>query len=311
MWHVLRRLHPPPPPPPPPPTQPHLLALTCCVILACASAKYLWTIIQPLRFPGSSRLIALSRRNAFLCVPCYPGFLLLFHHALTLTEGAQTSPIPEGIAQTRPLLAIYLVTPLAGFGLLFISEFLSWIFTCCLGPVTKYAYFRHPVMAVHASAGVFYFLSYLCGSVTLEDRFGRPLYPLRYVMWFVSVSSLGQSVYMLLDAMPGNTEYQMRVLHTRLARYLLAVPVCFGAGFFASWERNLNGSMLWLALSFAGFWYMLCAPPTSDPSPRGGLFLNAALHASLHAALHASMHASLLHAWTPADLACRVDAACG
>ena len=88
----------------------------------------------------------------------------------------------------------------------------------------------------------------------MEDRFGRPFYPVRSVMWTVSVSSLGLAVNMLLEEMPGSPKAK---LHDALVHYLIAVPACFVTGFLASWQRSFWPAMMWLALSFVAFWYML------------------------------------------------------
>jgi len=149
-----------------------------------------------------------------------------------------------------------MLAPVIGFGLLFISEVVTFVFISILGPGTRYEHFRHPVMAVHATAVLFYLILYVPGSLALEDRFGRPLYPLRYFFWFVSVSSLGQSVFMLVEALPGH-QTREKELDNMLARYLVAVPVCFGTGFLSSWIMAPVPALFWLSLSFGGFWYML------------------------------------------------------
>jgi len=75
----------------------------------------------------------------------------------------------------------------------------------------------------------------------------------RYVHWFLSVSSLGQSVYMLLNTYMRAPEW----LPEAVVRYSLAVPVCFGTGFLASYTTALVPALAWLATSFSAFWYML------------------------------------------------------
>jgi len=241
------------PPPPPefekPPFQSGLLLGTVLFLLAL---QYLGAILRSLRQPGSS-VALLNKDNSYLCMPCYTGVLLLFHLALIGAGYELQSPLPAGLPATNPLLFLYMVSPVVGFGLLLFSEFLSWLFTSVLGPARRYAYFRHPIMAVHASTLLFYVLSYSQGAVALQDRFGRPLYPVRYVHWFLSVSSLGQSVYMLLVNLPNSPHWLSDVL----MRYMLAVPMCFVSGFVASYSDALLLSMACLAISFAAFWYML------------------------------------------------------
>jgi len=217
-----------------------------CTLLVIISAWYIKHLLQR-PYP------TLNKNNAYLCFPCYTGLLLLFHLGLWGIGYELESPLPADLAYDNPLLFLFLLSPVIGFGLLLISEFLSWLFTSVLGPARCYAHFRHPIMAVHGSTLLFYILAYAHGAVALQDRFGRPLYPVRYVHWFLSVSSLGQSVYMLLNTYAGAPAW----LPSALVRYLLAVPVCFGAGFLASYTTAFAPAMAWLALSFAAFWYML------------------------------------------------------
>ena len=239
----------PPPPPPEPSALPGQLANGLLVVIAIF---YLSVLVMALQ---DRTRVRMTKRSAKLCVPGYCSLLLLVHTALGAWSGATScSPLEPDMLATSPVLAVYFIAPVIGFGLLFISEAVTFVFISILGPGTKYEHFRHPVMAVHATAFLFYVLMYTSpGGVALEDRFGRPLYPLRYVMWFVSVSSLGQSVFMLAEALPG---YQTREskLHKRLVHYLLAVPGCFGTGFLSSWIRAPVPALMWLMLSFAAFW---------------------------------------------------------
>jgi len=239
----------------PPQPQPNYLGPVLVVALISVTVLYLQIVSKPLWAP--SRKISLSSRSTPYCLPCYTGLLLLSHYALANSGLPCGSPLPDDLAITAPYLAIYMIAPLVGFGLLFVSEVLSWVFVSWLGPGSRYQHFRQPIMAVHACTFLHYFLSYVGqGAVQITDRFGRPLYPVRYVMWFVSVSSLGHSVFMLLDAMPQESAQTER-LHALLVRYLLAVPVCFGCGFMASWLTGTAAALANLALSFLAFWYLL------------------------------------------------------
>ena len=213
---------PPPAPPPASSWEPSAGNLLCGGLVLLLT-WYSVALLRVMSSKGADR-VNFTRRSAYYCLPCYPALLLVFHAALVLAGCPRTSPIPPRLVETDMTLTVFLISPIAGFGLLLLSELLSWIFVSVLGPAKRYAHFRQPIMGVHATTLLFYLLAYTTdGTVTLEDRFGRPLYPERYLMWFVSVSSLGQSVFMLLDAMSGPSP---NGAHDILVRYLFAVPVC-------------------------------------------------------------------------------------
>jgi len=243
----LSRRQPPAPPPPELISWP-LPILTALVIVI--TTVYFRPIVKALL--GRDGRVALTRQTAYACMPCYTSFLLLCHFALSAAGYPRSSPLPEPNSSSV-MLQLVLISPVIGFGLLLVSEVFSWLFISVLGPATEYAYFRHPIMGVHATTLTFYVLTYTHGAVTLEDRFGRPLYPVRYVHWFVSVSSLGHSVYLLLEQMSGP---KPRGLDATLVHFLTAAPLCFATGFLASYTAAFWPAMAWCAASFVAFWYM-------------------------------------------------------
>jgi hypothetical protein len=79
--------------------------------------------------------------------------------------------------------------PIAAFGMMLVSEISVLVFARGF-PRMTFSYMRYPVMSVHAT-GLFYYLVELCLTThTMIDAFGRPIYPLRYVMWTCSVSRM-------------------------------------------------------------------------------------------------------------------------
>jgi hypothetical protein len=79
--------------------------------------------------------------------------------------------------------------PVTAFSLLTIAELTVFLFNA-IGPTAVYAYLRVPAMSVHGTTLLYYLWenSMEAGTGLREDVFGRPLYPLRYVMWTLSVS---------------------------------------------------------------------------------------------------------------------------
>lgn len=83
--------------------------------------------------------------------------------------------------------------PTTAFALLLTSEVISYMF-CAVGPTRHFAYLRVPAMVVHAAALLYYIWVPFAGVCTYTDAFGRPLHPMRYVMWTVSVTLMTTSV---------------------------------------------------------------------------------------------------------------------
>tara|TARA_B110001452_G_scaffold22540_1_gene18029 strand:+ start:330 stop:1265 length:936 start_codon:yes stop_codon:yes gene_type:complete len=226
--------------------------LAFCLLIV-GLGLYFIRLVRPLLVPSGDHRVALTKRTSYYCFPAFTVLIILFEASLGLVAPPE-SPIPAGLPQESPALAAFLISPLIGFSLLTVSEFLSWFFVSVLGPASKFAHLRQPVLAVHATTALYYIICYTRGTAVMEDRFGRPFYPVRSVMWTVSVSSLGLAVNMLLEEMPGSPKAK---LHDALVHYLIAVPACFVTGFLASWQRSFWPAMMWLALSFVAFWYML------------------------------------------------------
>ena len=66
-------------------------------------------------------------------------------------------------------------------------------------PEVVFAYLRHPVMAVHAASLSYYVREFAVAQPAMTDAFGRQVYPLRYVLWCGSVSSMLISVYYVVE----------------------------------------------------------------------------------------------------------------
>ena len=88
--------------------------------------------------------------------------------------------------------------PIAGFGLLLVSELAVYLFSLA-APEVVFAYLRHPVMAVHAASLSYYVREFAVAQPAMTDAFGRQVYPLRYVLWCGSVSAMLVSVYYVVE----------------------------------------------------------------------------------------------------------------
>ena len=153
--------------------------------------------------------------------------------------------------------------PIAGFGLLLVSELAVYLFSLA-APEVVFAYLRHPVMAVHAASLSYYVREFAVAQPAMTDAFGRQVYPLRYVLWCGSVSSMLISVYYVVECTLRTLRDPMRklaALHDELAGGLLAVNATMTLGFFAGlrtpWGRPLNA--VCLVGSCYGFYAMLGA----------------------------------------------------
>ena len=63
-------------------------------------------------------------------------------------------------------------------------------------PTTRrFCYVRHPAMCTHLVALLYYISEPPPEACVHSDIFGRPIYPLRYMMWTISVSSMVIAIF--------------------------------------------------------------------------------------------------------------------
>ena len=166
-------------------------------------AKRRRVLLEPHRLDRLWRIWPLN--FAFFGVACYD------------LRSTIIAPLTQHSTNLASSLAIAL--PVSAFGLLLFSEAASWLFSM-LAPTRTYASLRHPVLCVHTMTLLYYLVEpstaecimcaasrgclapvsnqrqhpngvrARCFRLRREDAFGRPLYPLRYVMWTVSVSCM-------------------------------------------------------------------------------------------------------------------------
>ena len=86
----------------------------------------------------------------WLCWPLSLGSYIITQYSLRLD-----TTIGAGRDLSDPLHSIIFALPIAGFGLLLMSEFVTWLFAT-LGPQRAFAPLRHPVMSVHAISFLYY-----------------------------------------------------------------------------------------------------------------------------------------------------------
>ena len=116
-----------------------------------------------------------------------------------------------------------------------------------------YAYMRHPPMAVHACSLIYYVLELFVNIHTVLDTFGRPVYPLRYVLWTCSVSCMFISIYFVVDSTHrvANAVSQRRMLHDELSQGLLCTNGMFTTGFLSGYplgeERRYVNAICFVA----------------------------------------------------------------
>ena len=204
----------------PPPPFPLLIILICALWLC-----YLLLAKRRILMRDPHRLDQLWR--------CWPVTLCAY---LTAQYDLQTVNISSQRDLSDPYRSLVFAMPIAGFGLLLLSEAVAWLFAS-LGPKRAFANLRHPVMAVHMVTFLYYsfepgtescvmyasrhanYPGFPCRHhfdgrrvpcpsvdnpaarprVTRWDAFGRPLHPLRYVMWTISVSSMCLSLFLIVE----------------------------------------------------------------------------------------------------------------
>jgi len=111
-----------------------------------------------------------------------------------------------------------------------------------VGPRRHFSFLRVPAMIVHATTLLYYVWEPYTGAFALDDAFGRALFPLRYVMWTISVTLMSVSVYFVCESivnkrvrgMPSWRLEDADALHAQLVSVLQACVGTFASGFLAS-----------------------------------------------------------------------------
>jgi len=198
---------------------------------------------------------------------CFP-LAVLVHAVSYFSESHGVAEVDflsslSGKTLDRSLL-LYLgcrVMPIAAFGMMLVSEISVLIFARGF-PRMTFAYMRYPVMSVHATSLFYYLVELFLTTHTMIDAFGRPIYPLRYVMWTCSVSCMMISVYYVVECQHRHMRADLatlRRLHHDLAVGLLCVNGTFTAGFLAGrpWGDRRHINAICFMTSTACFYSML------------------------------------------------------
>ena len=136
----------------------------------------------------------------------------------------------------NPAHSLVYALPIAGFALLLISEMVTWLFSC-LGPRRAFAPLRHPVMCVHMISLTYYWCEPTVQDLPL-DAFGRPLHPLRYIMWTISVSSMCFSLYLVTtNVLQPKEQRTAQELRSMLIDSLIGCYLTFVLGFLGSFVK--------------------------------------------------------------------------
>ena len=178
-----RRRHPPLNPPPPYPV--------LVVVIYAAALIFLVLARYGLVFRRPDRLDRL-----WMCWPVCMAVYFLSSYSLN-TEGV--SKMGAGRDLSDPMSSLIFSLPIAGFGLLLVSEMITWLFAA-LAKQRTFASLRHPVMSVHLTTWMYYISEPGLESCTMSDAFGRPLHPMRYVMWTISVAAMCYALYLVVES---------------------------------------------------------------------------------------------------------------
>ena len=93
-------------------------------------------------------------------------------------------------------------------------------------------------MSVHAVSFLYYVYEPGTESCVMFDAFGRPLHPLRYVLWTISVSSMCLSLYLVVEKLLNQTKEPRPISSFKLRDMLIdALLGCYGTfvlGFLGS-----------------------------------------------------------------------------
>jgi len=213
-------------------------------------AKYRRTMLAPA-----------SLDNLWMCWPVsLTIFLSARHELLPLSQADIERDLGD------PFKALVYAMPIAGFGLLLLSETAVWLFGY-LGPRRRFASLRHPVMSVHAISLLFYISEPGAEACVMFDAFGRPLHPLRYVMWTISVSAMCFAIYLVVENLlkegkqyEEQRSYKATPLRNRFIDSLLGCYGTFVLGFLGSsirMEGTYVPNAVFFTASTASFYRMV------------------------------------------------------
>ena len=291
MWLRSRR-----PAPPPQMTVPLFPPITCFMYV-------LWFLYLVLAKKGMTFKTPGRVDKLWRCIPMSILIFLLARHEL------QMEKIFDPSESTDMIRSLYFTIPIAGFGMLLVSEIANFIFMS-LGPRGMYASLGHPVISVHVIVLLYYLTEpqdvelcvspcsqtcafrargrRVCARSTVThphknmyvhvrmrlraspralgrlDVFGRPLHPLRYVMWTVSVSTMCLAVYLIAEGPLCHSKDQRTLSREanreHLINSLLGCLGTFGFG-YAGTRVRVGGTLLFNATlgaaSTLSFWAML------------------------------------------------------
>ena len=217
-------------PPPIPPAHPAALLLFWWWVFSS-----LLLLVQFLR--GSFG--HLQPRHAMLAWPFSMGSMVLGHISLGFYAPRILLPsaTDDGLSHGETMRdAFVFMMPIVAFGLLLISEFALWLFARMVSG-GRFGFLRQPIMAVHGSTLLYYLFEPLRRTRGWVDIFGRPLYPMRHVMWTCSVTCMLCTLYYVVRNTLTQAKApakQLHRLHVELAVALLFTVACFFFGLLMS-----------------------------------------------------------------------------
>jgi len=211
------------PPPPPPP------ATVTAAAVAVSTLVSLWLLFLSV---APSRGFRFSKDTVWRIMPFSISALGISKLALSYSCQRDVPAIVDDTMGDIPVTA---------FSLLLSSEVVAYVFSS-VGPRRHFSFLRVPAMIVHATTLLYYVWEPYTGAFALDDAFGRALFPLRYVMWTISVTLMSVSVYFVCESimnkrvrgMPSWRLEDADALHAQLVSVLQACVGTFASGFLAS-----------------------------------------------------------------------------
>uniref|UniRef100_A0A7S3B639 Uncharacterized protein n=1 Tax=Haptolina ericina TaxID=156174 RepID=A0A7S3B639_9EUKA len=235
----------------------------------------LFLIYMAVLYLGLQRRWVLSKYTVSAVVPIALGNILM---GTALMPTCETPTVPALEYPFMTLLAV------VSFALLCASEVATYLFNL-IGPPAAFTFLRLPVLAVHLSTLLFYVFSAYDPACLGRDTFGRPLHPLRYVMWTTSVSCSVISVFFVAEDLTRKSRHQTRwnstALHRECILAIMAVVLMFVTGYLATlrfatglWANvvNYGASTVFMYLALGKLTHMLhlCATNPLVVQQQGG-----------------------------------------
>ena len=226
----------------------------------CASFLVLWAWLIWARFFArrtSSHL--LDAKGAWLYIPFVVVLMPLMHSAVNgMCEDSGIDLVDSVPLVDNKLVMVIQIAPRVVFPLT-VGEGCLLLYLSAKGPNgTRVSWFMHLVIASTVATTLFFLLEATSGRCTLTSTFERPLEPLHYLMWMVTMAIDSVTLHMLMAVQRRVRGDEKLLCERNLAEVLLCTQTLFFAAFYGNLLRPVSAlNLLLMGTAFASFFRVL------------------------------------------------------